>query len=235
MTVLSLLIAGASGSAYAGEYQITDLGTLGGPSDHNGSSYAYGINSQGQVVGWSTNNFSPPYAFLYSNGVMKDLGALPYTSGSGAYGINTAGQVVGASSGIAFLYSGNTMTQLLPGGESSNALGINAVNSVAHAYLYGGGTVTDLNSQLGGGSSSANGINGSGQVIGQISTPGSSSGAAYLWTPTTPQGTTGTMLNLGSILVSSQSTALGINGQGSVVGSFVNSQGQTNAFLYANQ
>jgi probable HAF family extracellular repeat protein len=73
---------------------MTDLGTLGG------SSYAYGINDSGTIVGYSwTPNGDHPHAFVYLNGVMIDLNSL-IPSGAGwelleAYGINNTGQIVG--------------------------------------------------------------------------------------------------------------------------------------------
>ena len=50
---------------------MTDLGTLGG------SSFAYGVNDSGEIVGysWPTNGDNPA-AFLYLNGVMIDLNSL---------------------------------------------------------------------------------------------------------------------------------------------------------------
>jgi probable HAF family extracellular repeat protein len=50
---------------------MTDLGTLGG------SSFAYGINDSGAIVGysWPTNGDNPD-AFLYLNGMMVDLNSL---------------------------------------------------------------------------------------------------------------------------------------------------------------
>ena len=78
-SIAFLVIGNAWGEAI---YTITDLG--GGEAD--------GINASGQVVGQNAVD----HAFLYSNGVMTDLGTFGGTS-SAAYGINSSGQVVGLS------------------------------------------------------------------------------------------------------------------------------------------
>jgi probable HAF family extracellular repeat protein len=84
----AILLVG--GPVRAELYSLTDLGTLGGTQ-----SYAYGINTAGQVVGWATNIDNVyQHAFVYSNGTMTDLGTFGGPS-SAATGINTAGQVVG--------------------------------------------------------------------------------------------------------------------------------------------
>jgi probable HAF family extracellular repeat protein len=96
---------------------MTDLGPL--PSDPSGSTYAYGINASGQIVGKaeiSTDSYHP-HAFLYSGGTMTDIGApagFPY---SAAMDINAGGQVVGyctsySSPDRAFLYSNGAMADL---------------------------------------------------------------------------------------------------------------------------
>ena len=75
--------------AYATQFTVTDLGTLGGAS-----STANGINSTGQVVGYAPNSTGNLQAFLYSNSAMQDLGTLGGAA-SWANGINDASAVVG--------------------------------------------------------------------------------------------------------------------------------------------
>jgi probable HAF family extracellular repeat protein len=73
-----------------------DLGTLPGGS----SSFATGINTLGQIVGWSNTVLAPgapPHrGFLWQAATgMQDLGVLPSGDSAEAYGINNQGQVVG--------------------------------------------------------------------------------------------------------------------------------------------
>jgi probable HAF family extracellular repeat protein len=53
------------------------------------------INDTGQVVGMTILSDGSEHAFLYSGGVMTDLGTLPGFGDSVATAINNAGQVVG--------------------------------------------------------------------------------------------------------------------------------------------
>jgi probable HAF family extracellular repeat protein len=69
------------------------LGTLGGSS-----SYAFGLNDAGQVVGESRVAGGANHAFIYSAGVMTDLGTLDGSGvDSAATAINNAGQITGYS------------------------------------------------------------------------------------------------------------------------------------------
>src|SRR5262245_63076326 len=115
------------------------------------------INSSRQVVGyaWRSGN-SEERAFLYENGVMKDLGTLsnPDYYGphwSGAHGINSFGHVVGISDASVFLYRHGAMIDLNRAIDKdsggiwpliSEARGINDAGQIAGTcYLNGPGGV----------------------------------------------------------------------------------------------
>lgn len=216
---------------------LMDLGTLQGPS---GVSYAYGINSSGQIVGSSsTVNDSTPHAFLYSDGTMTDFGSEYLDSGpifeSVAYGINDSGQIVGqaeihsASQPYAFVYSGLQVNSLGTfGGFESVGYRINnngqvigysdTKNGLEHAFLYSGGTLTDLsNSQGPIAISYATGINNNGQVVGNYA--GNASKHAFLYTG-------GAVLDLNGLLNTNIGTYLydagGINDLGQIAASGAN-------------
>jgi probable HAF family extracellular repeat protein len=80
---------------------MTDLGL--GTLPQATMSSARGINNKGQVVGYAeAGGYDICHAFLYSDGMMTDIGTLGGESGyntwnSWAYAINERGQVVGRS------------------------------------------------------------------------------------------------------------------------------------------
>lgn len=132
---------------------ILDLGTLGGAS-----SYAFGNNCIGQVVGGSATALGGFDAFLWDMARgMQDLGTLGGTMAQ-ANGINCYGIIVGSSS--------------LPGDAQTDA------------FVYVNGSMNDIGT-LGGSFSQANAINDAGQVVGFSRTAGDADRHAVLWTPNT--------------------------------------------------
>jgi probable HAF family extracellular repeat protein len=94
------------------QYSITDLGALPGGENFT---FATAINDRGQVVGQSGTASGESHGFLWENGQMTDLGALPGAVSSIALGINNRGQVVGQSTANfeqfhAFLWQDGKMT-----------------------------------------------------------------------------------------------------------------------------
>jgi probable HAF family extracellular repeat protein len=133
------------------------------------SSYGDGINSNGQVTGYSyINGDNATHAFLYSNGVMQDLGTFGYSSSYGpeSYGraINSSGQVTGSAT-----FHGN--------------------GSLDHAFLYSNGQMLDLNLEIGSAAAlytlvEGEAINDSGLIVvnGVVNATGQN--VAFLLTPT---------------------------------------------------
>jgi len=129
------------------------------------------------------------------------------------------------------------------GGRNSLGIGINASgqvtgystpsgDAVSRAFLYDG-MMTDLGT-LGGSSSYGAGINDSGQVAGWSETTGGAAFQyhAFLWTPTTPNGASGALKDLGT-LGGTYSVGTAINASAQVSGSaYTTGDDALHAFLY---
>lgn len=133
----------------------TDLGNLGGKLFTN----ALSLNDEGMVIGFSdlpgdTNYYLQPgsgstgHAYLWSNGVMTDLGALPGDVQSFPNAINNRGQVVGAGSRAILWQDGKVidLNTLVPGPPFSpmyllSANGINDRGEIVGLGLAANGDV----------------------------------------------------------------------------------------------
>jgi probable HAF family extracellular repeat protein len=173
------------------------------------------INSTGQVAGYSGAT-GGDRAFLWSpttpnstSGSMTNLGP-PSAVFSVGNAINSQGQVVGnvaVTGQRAYLWTPST-----PNGTS--------------------GSMVDIGDLVGGsGATSATGINSQGQVAGRSSAPSGGS-HAFIWTPNSPNGTTGTMADLSDLPGGADDgSATGINARGQVVGNS-NAATGNHAFLW---
>jgi probable HAF family extracellular repeat protein len=168
-------------------------------------SYGQGINDRGQVAGERTTS-GAPFASLWTptvangaSGTTKNLGDLPGgIEMSNGWGINGYGQVVG-SSNAEFGSRGFLWTPTAANGANGSMIDL--------GELPGGSTFSE-----------ARAVNARGQVVGSALPAGADAGRAFLWTPTMPNGTSGSMLDLGVLPDVPDSYARGINAGGEIVG-----------------
>jgi len=158
-------------------------------------SVAYAVNDAGQVTGQAQNASGTMFAFLYSNGIVTNLGNLGGTETPETNAINASGEIVG----YAYLPDGNfrgffwingKMTALgTLGGDWSQAYGINNAgqitgiaythgNLAAHAFLYSNGAMKDIGT-LGSTYSTGTSINAAGVIVGYAEVPSSSEYIVY--------------------------------------------------------
>jgi probable HAF family extracellular repeat protein len=152
------------------------LGTLGGRD-----SSARGVNNSGQVTGYS--NIAPgqsaAHAFIFKDGVLKDIGAILGPVETIGIGINARGQVAGSASSNtssrgAFLYDNDSFLFFEPQGFPH---GINNLGELVgglsgnddgsgRAFLYSHGAKQDLGTLNSGSFARAHALNNLGQVVG---------------------------------------------------------------------
>ncbi len=236
---LAVVLVGVGQVEGADLYSVTDLDDL--PGGENASE-AFAINNGGQVVGIGSVA-GARHAFLYSNGVMTDIGVVWDDQHSSiAYDINDLGYVVGHSFGDnhdnrSYLYNNGSVTDLNTlGGAYANAGSINNsnevvgmsiyANGVTHAFRWSNDTMIDLDHPSSSSTSYAYGINDLGQIVGTMVPFGSQ---GFLWE-------NGQLTDLSDLVGGSgHTTPFAINNQGQVVG-YSGSLGPTTSqpFIWEN-
>jgi len=221
--------------AQAQLYNITDLGTLGGPT-----STAWGLNNHGQIVGWSDTTNGQSHGFVWSSGQMRDLGTFGGTN-SYAHGINEHGFVVGSAANSnnvsrAFLYDTTNMLDLgTLGGNLSVAKAIDSRNRIVGesvdtagnvpGFLYETGKMSRL--PINTAFCIPDAINDAGQVVGEYAGFGQH---AFLYS----QDGFHDLGVLAGVSFTAPSAAYGINASGNVVGWSTSSTLERRAFIYSN-
>jgi probable HAF family extracellular repeat protein len=227
LLVLTLVSAPAAASPL---FQVVDLGASGGAEAR-----ATALSSNGLAAGWGTNAGGDMLAFSYDGAIVE---LLPQP-GAQAYGINSsgaiAGTVHGANGAEATVWT-NGQAQGLGtlGGSSSHAKAINDQGQVvgsasradgsAAAFLYQGGSITELAGRQSWVGSSALAINDYGQVTGTAQLSGGLFRAA-IW------GADGGATQLGT-LGGRSSYGKAINASGQVAGTSTIAGEWMRAFLY---
>ena len=215
-----LLLAAALNPLTAADVRVTDIGTING---RNSSGQA--INAAGDVAGVSSFYFAPPngpvilHAVLYSDGMLRDLGALNgYATcspllgcESWALGINSSKWIVGSNSGDAALLAFAWLPVAVPGATA----GFNVLPMLSTTP----------------GTTEATAINDAGVIVGDT-TPDGVGPRPVRW----QLGPSGFSIDdLGTLRVDSggYGIATGINGKGQIVGSAtVDGYNFQQAFLY---
>jgi probable HAF family extracellular repeat protein len=229
---LLLMLGVATPVAASTYYVVDDLGALAGDT----SSVAFGINRQGDIVGWS-NGPNGHRAFLYTDaGGMVALPGLSDRPHAIARRINDVGDIVGTADaggtdvGHAVRWRGGMIRDLgtLAGGAFSEGWGINIYGHVVGQSYTQGGSIAGVHAfvytdQSGlvdltpdSDSGAARGINDAGQVTGYKTAVGGYH--AFRWT-------SGSFLDLGVLPGLADSFGFAIQATGRVAGSSASASG----------
>ncbi len=159
-----LLASAAAAQIWVPEYELFDLGSLGGPA-----SVALGTNGHGDVVGWAETEAGQIHGFHWQGGEMIDLGVLG-TRFSEARDINAAEQIVGVS-------------QRIPGEMRAVYWFDGTIHDLSESLVYPLTLPPDQYPRL----SEANAINDDGQIVAVGTIEADDNVYTYLLTPLEPE------------------------------------------------
>ena len=217
-----------------------------GPGSNGGGTTVDGINNNGDLVGFSSDNANTPTLFTDfirdANGMVTllSLGGDPLAM---ANGINSSGDVAGAfSNGTAFTLAGGTLLPLpnVNGNTlSETAFGINdaglivgqymdSITGTTPGFLYNGSTFTILNPLVIATAVNAQGVNNNGLVTGFYSVDGVHQ-HGFFYNSATAQYTLAPDPNIPNLVLTQ---FLGINDNGLAVGYYQLPDGSQHGFLY---
>jgi len=200
------------------------------------SSYVYGINSHGDIVGTGGNTVDGFVPFVYSGGSIAPLPAIGFLDSANA--ISDNGHIVGYSDNVASRYESGAWVPLT---DAHDVYGVNNTgNAVGRTYDTGtseaqaarfnaDGSTTALGTLLpdGTGSSCASGINNAGQMVGCSDIAGTLTTHAVLWD------NDGTIHDLGSLAgPAGYSDGTAINDLGQIAGASENADGDLRGFIW---
>ncbi len=237
--LLTMVILVTSVVSYAQPgYVITELGSLGGRT-----SRAAAINNHGQIVGYATNLREKGGAFLWEDGVMRELDGLPSGVRSGANAISEAAHVAGwidtPDDTRPFLWHDGKVTviEIWQDPVRGEAYGVNTRGQVVgytededgpdRAFVWEKGQLKELETLPGGFSTQALAINDSSQIVGRVYLSDLRSWHGVLW-----EG--GRIRDLGTLPGGENqgSRAAAISPSGLVVGWSYNREGSQRAVLW---
>ena len=241
---IAALAVGLSIPANAGP--IYNFTSFDGPGNNGGGTTVNGIDNNGVVVGFSSDNAATPT--LFTNFTRNVSGTLTALSIGGdplamANGINNSGTIVGMdSNGTAFSLAGGTLTTLpaVNGTTVSEAaFGIDNLGLIVGQYtdtatgttpgfFYNGSTFTTLNPVVNAAVTNAQGVNNGGLVTGFYSTDGVHQ-HGFLYNSSTTQFTLLPDPSISNLVLTQ---FLGINDNGMAVGYYQLPDGSQHGFIY---
>ena len=217
-----------------------------GPGNNGGGTTVNGINNNGDLVGFSSDNAATPT--LFTNFIRNPNGTFTILSPGGdplamANGINDSLSVVGGrSNGTAFVLANGSLLTPAPvntATASQTAFGVNdnglivgqyTDNATGNTpgYLLQNGTYTILNPVVNAAVTNAQGVNNNGLVTGFYSTDGAHQ-HGFFYNSATGTFTLPADPNVANLFLTQ---FLGINDDGLAVGYYQTNDGSQHGFLY---